>query len=245
MSEHKYSDTTLAARAMHLCTSFGRFVQPTLQQVETSSQVVTGESSGNASDQLSALSTPLSDCILRRFSNRCFGSSPITLEILNAILFAGYGPIEDKSVGTRRPTPSAGALYPLRLFVWCRNVEGLQGQVCEYDSAGALIPVSTLSRIKTLSSYFHTQHIEYSEAAAVIFVFGSFEEICSRYGDRGYRYLLLEAGHAVQSMCLACAALEVPGVPVGAFDDDSVNASFGFDDSVDCRALYALVLGQR
>ena len=63
-----------------------------------------------------------------------------------------------------------------------------------------------------------------------------------KYGLRGYRFALLEAGHAAQNLLLAATALRVPALPLGGFFDARVEALLGID-GVDESVLYGIALG--
>jgi SagB-type dehydrogenase family enzyme len=81
-----------------------------------------------------------------------------------------------------------------------------------------------------------------SHAAAVVVVTGMFWRSRFKYGVRGYRFALLEAGHVVQNLVLAAAALRVAALPLGGFYDRRVDALVGAD-GLDEASVYAVVLG--
>jgi SagB-type dehydrogenase family enzyme len=80
--------------------------------------------------------------------------------------------------------------------------------------------------------------------AAALLVLAVFGRTRFKYGQRGYRFALLEAGHLVQNVVLAAAALEVPALPWGGFYDAQLDALVGAD-GVDESVVYAVVLGGR
>ena len=80
------------------------------------------------------------------------------------------------------------------------------------------------------------------QTAAVVFIGAVFWRTRFKYGQRGYRFALLEAGHVMQNLLLAATALEIPALPLGGFYDDRVDALLGLN-GVDESALYGVVLG--
>jgi SagB-type dehydrogenase family enzyme len=69
------------------------------------------------------------------------------------------------------------------------------------------------------------------------------ERLMHKYGDRGYRYILLEAGHAAQNMCLAAASLDLGALPVGGFFDSYVAELLELNQEQEAL-LYALGFGR-
>jgi SagB-type dehydrogenase family enzyme len=227
-----------AALAFHMASSFGRFeaLPPPdgAAVVETPAVPVAPPIS---------LSLPLGQILAERRSERRFGDAPLSCADIGAVLWAGYGRAAEPSGLERRTVPSAGGLYPLRLVLLATAVGDMPRGL--YRAAAGLppVPIETPPP-ETVGDWFHTHHVDYTRAAAVIFVVGRFDAICGKYGERGYRYLLLEAGHVGQNLCLAAAALGIPHVPVGGFDDDAVNAAI-CDPAGNEVALYSVVLGCR
>src|SRR2546428_1581175 len=79
-----------------------------------------------------------------------------------------------------------------------------------------------------ISQLFMTQ--PYLVDAAVIILFSAVvERSMHKYGDRGYRYILLECGHAAQNICLAAAGMELGALPIGGFFDGYVADLLGID----------------
>jgi SagB-type dehydrogenase family enzyme len=80
--------------------------------------------------------------------------------------------------------------------------------------------------------------------AATLLVTGVFWRSRFKYGLRGYRFVLLEAGHLAQNVLLVCAALGLAAVPLGGFYDRPIDELLGAD-GVNESVLYAVCLGQR
>lgn len=71
---------------------------------------------------------------------------------------------------------------------------------------------------------------------------GMFWRTRFKYGVRGYRFVLLEAGHAMQNLCLAAAALDCPALPLGGFFDSEIDQVLGID-GLNEASLYLCGLG--
>jgi SagB-type dehydrogenase family enzyme len=172
---------------------------------------------------------PLADVLRSRRSTRRFAETPLALEHVAALLLAGYGVTERdgrEEFPALRATPSAGALYPLELFVAARRVDGLGPGVYHYDPLGhELRRVAHDAEPAAVSP--HSEVIE--SAAAVLILTAVFWRSRFKYGLRAYRFTLLEAGHAAQNVLLAATALQLGSVVLGGFYDGRVDGLLGLD----------------
>jgi SagB-type dehydrogenase family enzyme len=143
-----------------------------------------------------------------------------------------------------RPWPSAGGLYPLDIYVIARNVTGLDaglyhhnGLTSELERLDARPPEAILG-----DAFFWQEFLV--EAAAVVVFSAVFERTVAKYGERGYRLVLLDAGHAAQNALLTAEQLDIPSVAVGGFDDDAFAADLGLD-GVNEAVVHTVALGGR
>ena len=143
----------------------------------------------------------------------------------------------------RRAVPSAGGLYPLELYVVCNQVEGtkpglhhfnVRDRTLEYMSG----PFSIADLLPRLMQQPFIEH-----AAAFIFIAAVLPRTLKKYGPRGYRYLLMEAGHAAQNICLRATELDLATLCLGGFSDHQINSLLELDGRKEV-ALYAIALGQ-
>jgi SagB-type dehydrogenase family enzyme len=190
----------------------------------------------------------LSAALENRFSCRLFGAMPVTLAEIAAALAAGFGMLRpglrsnDRPVP--RPSPSAGGLYPLESYVLARRVEGLETGVYHYAGAThalELLP-SRVSSMTDLAAVFLNQDFV-NTAAAVLVTVAVPDRTLLKYGDRGYRYLLLEAGHCAQNVNLVCAALGLGCCNIGGFLDRALAALLGVDAELEFP-VYAQAIGR-
>jgi SagB-type dehydrogenase family enzyme len=182
----------------------------------------------------------LRDALAKRRSVRRFSNRPITVDQLATVLAWGYGVVPgSQEQPPRRPSPSAGALYPLELFVLAPHVAGLGAQVLHYDPlAHELEQLCVKLDVSELSPL--TDEIE--TAAAIVVIAAVFWRSRFKYGLRAYRFTLLEAGHVAQNMLLAATSLGLGSIVVGGFYDARVDALLGLN-GVDESSLIMLSLG--
>ena len=160
---------------------------------------------------------------------------------LASLLHAGYG-VTGGVPRTNRPlrtAPSGGALYPLELYVVAQRVRGIESALHHYDPLRhGLERLRTLALPDDLSSLTPYGEL-FASCAAAIVVTGSYWRSRFKYGLRGYRFALLEAGHVAQNVLLAVAALQLSCVPLGGFFDRRVDDLLGIDGVYE-SSLYLL-----
>lgn len=186
----------------------------------------------------------LADALATRRSTRTFRDVPLPLGDLATLLHSGYGVTGtvDGSSQELRTAPSGGALYPLEVYVASHRVEGLDLALYHYDPLRhGLEPVRPLRA--TLGGELTPYGEVLADSAAVLAVTAMFWRSRFKYGDRAYRFALIEAGHVVQNVLLAAAALRLAAVPVGGFYDRPVDAVLGIDGIYEA-SVYLVPVGQ-
>lgn len=167
------------------------------------------------------------EAILRRKSFREWRKEPIDLEDLAIILWAAQGVSECRE-WCRRTVPSAGATYPLVVYVvvgeeGVRAAGGfLSAGVYRYDSLRHSLALVKRGDVREELWAASLRQDWVLEAPVSIVICAIYERTTGRYGERGVRYVHMEAGHAGQNIYLAAAALNLGTVAVGAFEDDKV-----------------------
>lgn len=187
----------------------------------------------------------LAEAVTRRRSARAYDGGALELEELATVLETAYG-VTGSQPGTPqllRAAPSGGALFPLELYVAAARVAGLEEALYHYDPLQ-----SVLERLRPLEFRRDVERLTpYPEllggSAAVVLVTAMFWRSRFKYGQRAYRFTLLEAGHAMQNALLAAAALHLAAVPVGGFFDRRADALLGCDGLAEA-ALYLLPIGR-
>lgn len=188
-------------------------------------------------------SPELDQVLLGRISARAFAPASIDAGDLGGILRRMSSVTRDNA-GTDYPrpfrsAPSGGALYPLELYAWARSVDGLSPGLYHYDphehDLDDLGPMD-------LEHAFVQQDLVGSAAAAILIGAVFFRSVF-KYGERGYRFVLLEAGHVAQNALLACAGAGLAAVPVGGYFDRDLDRAIGLDGLHE-SVVYTLLVGR-
>jgi len=187
-----------------------------------------------------------SQLVARRGSQRAFARGTVSLEQVSTLLQTAYG-VNRASVDGRplRAVPSGGALYPLELYPVASNVDGLEPAVYHFDPLAAQLErLHELREGRSALGALTVYPELLTESAVIFFVTAVFWRTRFKYGQRGYRFALLEAGHLGQNLLLSAEALGLAAVPVGGFYDRLVNRFLGVD-GVHEAAVYAFSVGPR
>ena len=188
----------------------------------------------------------LDEVIAARQSCRQFLPAPISLGCLGTVLRLSYGVLgEAESFGgfLERPVPSGGALYPLELYVLVQRVAEARVGVLHYLPLVHAVEVlhgEPLPRLLTAELFLGQPYL--ADAAAVIVIAAAVERSMWKYEDRGYRYILFEAGHVAQNAILCAHALGLGALPLGGFFDDDLGALLRLDADREI-ALYGVAIG--
>jgi SagB-type dehydrogenase family enzyme len=184
--------------------------------------------------------TSLESALLSRRSVRSYQDEPLTLAETSQLLWAAQG-ITDPA-RSYRTAPSAGALYPLEVYLIAGVVEGLPAGVYRYDpGAHSLTPVKRGDQRDALYKAALSQSAV-RDAPAVLAIAAVYERTTGKYGERGLRYVHMEAGHAAQNALLQAVALDLGAVVIGAFDDDGVRQATGMPAAE--QPLYLVPVGK-
>jgi len=167
---------------------------------------------------------------LRRSHRELSTRSYMSRERLAAIVWSAQG-ISDTSRFRKRTAPSAGALYPIKLYVVVSRVDGLPAGVYEYScdrhalvsKEGVDNPREALPRV---AAACRAEWVR--DAEALLVVVGT-PALRHKYHGRSVRYVWVEAGAATQNALLAAASLGTAATVVGAFDDEKVAQAVGDD----------------
>ena len=167
--------------------------------------------------------------ISQRRSVRDYEQQPLQLEEIGQILWAAQG-ITDAQTGFRT-VPSAGALYPLELFLVVGSVDSLTPAVYRYLPAQHQLEEVRPGDQRTALYEASLEQKAIRQAPVSLLVAAVYERTTVRYGDRGKMYVHIEAGHVGQNIYLQAGALGLATVAIGAFHDDRVKTIIGLADS--------------
>jgi SagB-type dehydrogenase family enzyme len=186
------------------------------------------------------------EIIAARHSCRRFAAESLTLDALSTLLFASYGVMGSSEMDgefLERPVPSGGGLYPLELYILVQRVDGLAAGVWHYVPLGHRLERThehPLPRLLTAEMFLGQSYL--SEVSAVVVITSVVQRSLWKYEDRGYRYILLEAGHVAQNLNLCATAMDLASLNLGGFFDRDVLGLLRADLDSEI-ALYGIALG--
>ena len=187
-------------------------------------------------------SVSLEEAIARRRSVRDFTSEPVSRSQLSQILWAAGG--ISVSSGGYRTVPSAGATYPLEIFIVFGQdcIEEIDEGIYHYyvNSHSLLMHHRGDVRLELARAALAQAFIY--EAPLDIVICAEYERTLRRYGSRGERYVHMEVGHAGQNIYLQATALGLATVVIGAFHDEPVREVLRLDKKY--RPLYIMPVGK-
>ena len=181
--------------------------------------------------------------LLQRRSVRQYSNEALSLQTAGQLLWAAYG-ISDSSGGVLRHTaPSAGALYPLEIYLVAGNVEGLAPGIYKYlPQWHALSPLITGDVRKDLARASFGQKMIEAAPCSIVFT-AVFKRTEKKYGQRGReRYVCMDLGHAAENVYLQATAMGCGTCAVGAFTDQEVSRVMQLRSEED--PLYILPVGK-
>ncbi|MGA1824989.1 MAG: SagB/ThcOx family dehydrogenase [bacterium] len=160
--------------------------------------------------------TSIEKALLKRRSGREYMDEALTIEEISQLLWAAQGITEPPFYKT---APSAGALYPLELYVVVGNVKDLSSGIYKYAPEGH--ELSLLLKGDTRKKIYEAalRQSPIRNAPAIIVFSAVFSKTRKKYGERGDKYVYMEAGHAAQNICLQAVSLNLGAVVIGAFID--------------------------
>jgi SagB-type dehydrogenase family enzyme len=192
------------------------------------------------------LQTPLSEAVANRPAVAELAPRPIPLEHAAALLRHAYGTAGgDASVTARRrrTVHSEGSLFPLEIFIYSARVTGLAPGIYHFEPpADRLRFLRSGDQSQKLASCLLDGRVALN-AALLIFIAAMPERSVVRYGDRGYRFALLEAGAVVQNLNLAAGALDLTCRNLGEFYDRRIDEVLNLD-GLTISTLYAASIGK-
>ena len=181
----------------------------------------------------------LEETLKLRRSVRQFSLTTLSLSQISQLLWAAQG-ITEK--GGFRTIPSAGGTYPLEIYlVSVEGNETLSAGIYRYDVETHSLASHLIGdlRGRLANASLNQDCVQQAPIDIVICALNS--RTTKRYGERGLRYVHMEAGHAAENVYLQSAALDLGTVVIGAFDDEAVKKAAGL--TVREQPLYIMPVG--
>jgi SagB-type dehydrogenase family enzyme len=182
---------------------------------------------------------PIEDALRKRRSVREFLNKSLSLDEISQLLWSAQGITDPEGL---RTAPSAGALYPLEVYLVAGDVETIPGGIYRYKpdnhSLSRIVEGDWRSRLASASLGQDCVR----GGAVIVVIAAVYERLTGKYMERGRRYADMEVGHAGQNVSLQAISLGLGTVMVGAFDDQKVKRLLQMPD--DEQPLYLIPVGR-
>lgn len=192
------------------------------------------------------INSALKKLINHRSSIREYQDAAISKDELSYLLWCTQG-VKEKvgNIHTLRTVPSAGARHTLETFILVNKVDGLTPGLYRYLALEHKIQEFIISDVICDKITHGCLGQDFVKESAVTFIWVCVvERMTWRYGERGYRYVLLDAGHVCQNLYLAAESLSCGVCAIGAFDDDIMNELLGLDGK-EKFVIYIAAVGRK
>lgn len=187
----------------------------------------------------------LEKILLKRRSRREFNGNAISIKKLSRLLYFSCG-ISNKDKNwdeSRRTYPSAGARYPLEVYIVVFNVENMKPGIYHYNVKEHTLELIKKGSFKRIFIKITNYQNWIKNASVLILISAVFRRTTIKYKNRGYRYVLFEAGHMAQNFYLEAENLNLKCCAIGGFLDDEVNELLELDGVNEC-IIYILAVGE-
>jgi len=181
------------------------------------------------------------EAILKRRSARRFRAQPLSFAQLSQLLWSAQG---ITGTGGRRAAPSAGATYPLEIFVVIgeHGIENLAAGVYHYDVGNHSLSLHLSGDLRQKIADTALSQSFIANCPIDIVVCALHPRAAYRYGRRGERYIHMEVGHVGQNVSLQAVALGLATVMVGALEDEEVGKILKLEKQI--KPLYIIPVGK-
>lgn len=193
----------------------------------------------------------LEDIINSRRTTRKFSGKPISIYKISKLLYYSYGingkvpvPKDKTIIQLLRAAPSAGALYPLEIYLAVFNSTRLKAGLYHYNVLDHTLEQLKLGDFRQNLANSCMVDTMLDSANLMVIITGIFKRTTFKYHERGYRFVLMESGHLAQNLSLICEAMNLGCVLIGGFKDDELNEFLGVD-GVNEAVLYPAIIGRK
>lgn len=202
-----------------------------------------------------ASATSVEQALSERRSVRQFADESVALEQVAQLLWAAQGvtePREERPArwppewiwrGGLRTAPSAGALYPLEIYLVAGNVQGIDPGLYRYVPLEHALEAVAEGDMREALTGAALRQSAIAQAPAVLVIAAVYQRVAVKYGERGTRYARIEVGAVAQSVYLQAETLDLGTVLIGAFTDADVKQVLGLP--ADHEPLAVMPVGRR
>ena len=182
--------------------------------------------------------TSIEEALLKRRSVRDYKPEPLSIAEVSQILWAAQGITDD--IDRLRTAPSAGALYPLEIYLVAANVKDLSAGIYKYNPQSHSIKKILEGDKRTEISNASLRQESIESSSALVVISAIYERTSVKYGKRTERYVNMEVGHVGQNIYLKAVSLGLGTVMIGAFEDDKLKKALGLPSDEFPLAVYPL-----
>jgi SagB-type dehydrogenase family enzyme len=192
----------------------------------------------------------LHDCLMKRSTSSGYTGQAVDLETLSTVLNGAIAPtrtmrleLEGDKKLHKRPYASGGGLYPIEIYpVIMGTADNDKCQVTHYNPIKhELAVIEEHSREEVLAP-FNDINSRLADASVIFIITSVMERTTIKYGQRGYRFALIEAGEVAQNISLCAVANSMSSLPWGGYYDDKI-ASFLNVDNVNEMVVHVISIG--
>lgn len=195
-------------------------------------------------EELQITEISLREAIEARKSIRKYSNESLTLMELSWVLWCAQG-VKDVQSVTLRTVPSAGARHAFETYLLVNRVQGLEQGLYRFLAIQhKLLPLTLEESISDKITRACLDQSQVKNSAVTFLMIAIVERMTWRYGERGYRYLHLDAGHAIQNVYLAAENIRCGVCAIGAFDDKQLNYVLNLDGE-ELFVIYLAALGKK
>lgn len=168
----------------------------------------------------------LDDAIRKRRSARDYSGKSISKLDLSRLLYYTYGYIENDPA--KRTVWSIEGLYPIEIYIVVNNVRGISRGIYHYNSREHALELLKEGdyRFRIANACLGQKLV--GGANVAIIKTALFERV-AHFGDRGYRYIHLDAGAIGENIYLEAVSMGLGVCGIGAFFDDQINKMLDID----------------
>ncbi len=185
-------------------------------------------------------STSLEKVLQNRRSVREYRNKPLALKDISQLLWAAQG-ITDRQTG-KRTAPSAGALYPLEIYLTVQNCKNLSPGIYHYLPREHEIELTSKRTVNKRLAQGALGQMFIARAAINLIITADYSVTTSKYTKKGITYLHMEAGHAAQNVYLQAESLNLGTVSVGAFEEEKIKNTLNLPQGL--TPLYIMPVGK-
>lgn len=185
------------------------------------------------------------EAVLSRRSLRKYSDAPLSIPELSYLLWCTQGVKKATANVTYRTVPSAGARHCFETYLLINRVEGLEPGLYRYLALEhKLLLINTEAGIRDEVVSACVKQTFVGDCAVAFFWTAVTARMTWRYGERGFRYMFLDAGHVCQNLYTAAETVACGVCAVGAYDDEALDRVLGLDGE-EQFAIYGAALGKR